>query len=163
MGPVSSDKYINLKDVVPDRMMASVSGGNPVYMINPAEGKRDSVLLLLNSVKGMKAWQKSDLPSKWKYGTHPRIPEIVVVADSSWSIGTRPDGSFIRKGAHGYDNSNSDMFAIFYATGPAFKKGHVVKDLNNTDIYNLVCRILDITPVKNDGIPGNIKKMLRRK
>jgi len=40
----------------------------------------------------LKAWPKSQLPSKWHYGTNLRIPEIVVVADSSWSIGTRPDG-----------------------------------------------------------------------
>jgi predicted AlkP superfamily pyrophosphatase or phosphodiesterase len=161
MAAVSSEKYINLKTVVPNRMIASISGGNPVYLINPAEGKRDSVLLLLNSVKGMQAWKKSELPSKWHYGTNPRIPEIVVVADSSWSIGTRPDASSIKGGAHGYDNSNSDMFSIFYAAGPSFKKNFKFKELNNVDVYNLICRILDINPAKNDGNPANIKGMLR--
>ncbi|MBE3086047.1 MAG: alkaline phosphatase family protein [Bacteroidetes bacterium] len=161
MSAVSSDKYINLKAVVPNRMIASISGGNPVYLINPSEGKRDSVLLLLNSVEGMKAWKKSELPSKWHYGTNPRIPEIVVVADSSWSIGTRPDASSIKGGAHGYDNSNSDMFSIFYAAGPSFKKNYKFKELNNVDVYNLICRILDINPAKNDGNPSNIKRMLR--
>jgi alkaline phosphatase D len=160
MGPTSQEKYNNLKAIVPERMIASISGGNPVYLINPAEGKRDSVLLLLNSVKGMKAWRKSEVPSKWNYGTHARIPEIVVVADSSWSIGTRPSGAFIKKGAHGYDNSNSDMFAIFYAAGPAFKKGYAAKDLHNTDIYNLICRILKINPAKNDGNPEHLKGIL---
>lgn len=161
MSAVSYDKYINLKAVVPNRMIASISGGNPVYLINPSEGKRDSVLLLLNSVEGMKAWKKSELPSKWHYGTNPRIPEIVVVADSSWSIGTRPDASSIKGGAHGYDNSNSDMFSIFYAAGPSFKKNYKFKELNNVDVYNLICRILDINPAKNDGNPSNIKRMLR--
>lgn len=161
MSSVSSERYINLKSVVPNRMIASISGGNPVYLINPAEGKRDSVLNLLNSVKGMKAWRKSELPPKWNYGTHPRIPEIVVVADSSWSIGTRPEGSSMKVGAHGYDNSNSDMFSIFYAAGPSFKNGYKFKELNNTDIYNLICRILDIIPAKNDGDPKHIKGMLR--
>ena len=161
MSAVSSDKYINLKAVVPNRMIASISGGNPVYLINPSEGKRDSVLLLLNSVEGMKAWKKSELPSKWHYGTNPRIPEIVVVADSSWSIGTRPDASSIKGGTHGYDNSNSDMFSIFYAAGPSFKKNYKFKELNNVDVYNLICRIFDINPAKNDGNPLNIKRMLR--
>jgi alkaline phosphatase D len=161
MSSVSSERYINLKSVVPNRMIASISGGNPVCLINPAEGKRDSVLNLLNSVKGMKAWRKSELPPKWNYGTHPRIPEIVVVADSSWSIGTRAEGSSMKVGAHGYDNSNSDMFSIFYAAGPSFKKGYKFKELNNTDIYNLICRILDIIPAKNDGDPKHIKGMLR--
>ena len=161
MGSVSSDKYINLKEVVPERMIASLSGGNPVYLINPVEGKEDSILLLLNKVAGMKAWKKSEVPSKWNYGTHLRIPDIVVVADSSWSIGTRADASRIRGGAHGYDNSNSDMFSIFYATGPSFKKDYQVEELNNVDVYNLICRILDIKPAPNDGNPAHIRKMLR--
>jgi predicted AlkP superfamily pyrophosphatase or phosphodiesterase len=161
MGPISPKRYINLREVVPGRMIASISGGNPVYMINPAASKADSVLYLLNSVKGMKAWRKSEVPSHWHFGTNLRIPEIVAVADSSWSLGTRADASSIKGGAHGYDNSNSDMFSIFYAAGPSFKKGYKLKELNNIDIYNLICRILEITPAKNDGEPAHIKGMLR--
>ena len=161
MAPVTSSRYINIKSLVPDRMIASVSGGNPVYLINPKEGKKDSVLYLLNQSKGLKAWNKSELPARWHYGTNTRIPEIVVVADSSWSIGTRPDGSSVRGGAHGYDNSNSDMFSIFYAAGPSFKKNYQFEELNNTDIYNLICNILRISPAKNDGDPAHIKGMLR--
>jgi len=161
MEAVSADRYINLKSLVPERMIASITGGNPVYLINPKEDKKDSVLYLLNKSKGLKAWKKEQLPAKWHYGTNPRIPEIVVVADSSWSIGTRPDGSGLRGGAHGYDNSNSDMYSIFYAAGPSFKRNYKFKELNNIDIYNLVCRILDIKPAKNDGNTDHIKGMLR--
>jgi predicted AlkP superfamily pyrophosphatase or phosphodiesterase len=161
MGSVSPQRYTNLKDVVPDRMIAGIFGGNPVYTINPVEGKTDSVLLLLNKEKGLKAYRKSEVPARWHYGTNQRIPEVVVVADSSWSIGTRPDGSGIRGGAHGYDNANSDMHAIFYAAGPAFKKGYSFDRLNNTDIYNLVCKILKLKPAKNDGNPQNINHLLR--
>src|SRR5664279_4819692 len=161
MSAISPERYINIKSLVPGRMIASISGGNPVYLINPTEGKKDSVLILLNESKGLKAWSKSQLPERWHYGTNPRIPEIVVVADSSWSIGTKPDGSTLRGGAHGYDNSDSDMFAIFYAAGPSFRKNFKFKELNNVDIYNLICRILNIIPAKNDGDPSHIKGMLR--
>jgi predicted AlkP superfamily pyrophosphatase or phosphodiesterase len=161
MEAVSPSRYINLKSLVPERMIGSISGGNPVYLINPAHGKKDSVLYLLNKSKGLKAWDKSQLPARWHYGTNPRIPEVVVVADSSWSIGTRPDASSLRGGAHGYDNSNSDMFSIFYAVGPAFKKNYSFKELNNVDVYNLICRILNLNPAKNDGDPGHIQGILR--
>ena len=161
MEAVSPSRYVSIKSVIPERMIASISGGNPVYLINPSEGKKDSVLYLLNKSKGLKAWSKSNLPPKWHYGTNPRIPEIVVVADSSWSIGTKPDGSSVRGGAHGYDNSNSDMFSIFYAAGPSFRKNYRFKELNNIDVYDLVCRILNISPAKNDGDPAHIKGMLR--
>ena len=161
MSAVSPSRYVSIKSLVPDRMIASIAGGNPVYLINPAIGKKDSVLLLLNKSKGLKAWSKSQLPAKWHYGTNPRIPEIVVVADSSWSIGTKPDGSSLRGGAHGYDNSNPDMFSIFYAAGPSFKKNYSFRELNNVDVYNLICRILKLTPAKNDGDPEHIKGMLK--
>lgn len=161
MEAVSPSRYISIKSIVPERMIASISGGNPVYLINPAEGKKDSILYLLSKSKGLKAWSKSKLPAKWHYGTNPRIPEIVVVADSSWSIGTKPDGSSVKGGAHGYDNSNSDMFSIFYAAGPSFRKNYKFKELNNIDVYDLVCKILNIIPAKNDGDPSHIKGMLR--
>jgi len=160
MASVSPEKYINLKSVVPDRMIESISGGNPVYLINPASGKADSVLLLINSTSGVKAWRKSELPEKWHYGTHPRIPEIVVVADSSWSIGTRPSASRSR-GAHGYDNQNPELYSIFYAAGPAFKKNRTLQELNNVDVYNIVCKILNLKPAPNDGNPKVLGKVLR--
>jgi len=160
MATVSPEKYVNLKSLVPDRMIASISGGNPVYLINPAEGKTDSVLFLINMSSGVKAWRKSDLPAKWHYGTHPRIPEIVVVADSSWSIGTRPSPSS-NKGAHGYDNMNPELFSIFYAAGPAFKSNRTFEELKNVDVYNIVCKILDLKPATNDGNPKISRKVLR--
>jgi predicted AlkP superfamily pyrophosphatase or phosphodiesterase len=161
MAPVSPSRYINIKSVAPARMFASIVGGNPLYLVTPAAGKRDSLLALLNRAPGMKAWKKSELPARWHYGTNSRIPEIVVVADSSWSIGTRPDGSGIRGGAHGYDNANSDMYSIFYATGPAFKKNYMFNQLNNVDVYNLVCKILKLEPAHNDGDLSHIKGMLK--
>ena len=44
MSAVSPSRYVNIKSLVPNRMIASISGGNPVYLINPSEGKKDSVL-----------------------------------------------------------------------------------------------------------------------
>jgi alkaline phosphatase D len=161
MAPVNPAKYVNLKSVAPDRMIASMAGGNPVYLVKAADGKTDSLLTLLNKVNGIKAWKKSELPEHWHYGTNSRIPEVVVVADSSWSIGTRPDASGIRGGAHGYDNSNPDMHSIFYAAGPAFKKNYRFNELKNVDVYNLVCKILKLTPAPNDGDPSHIKGMLK--
>ena len=161
MASVSSERYINIKSVVPDRMIASIVGGNPVYLIKPAEGKRDSILMLINNTKGVRAWEKDKLPARWHYGSNPRIPEIVAVADSSWYLGNRPLTGTINGGSHGYDNHNSDLFAIFYATGPAFKKNYRFQELNNTDIYGMICRILDLKPAPNDGNPTDYINILK--
>jgi predicted AlkP superfamily pyrophosphatase or phosphodiesterase len=161
MAQLSPEKYVNIRNVVPNRMIAGIFGSNPVYLINASQGKKDSVLMLLNRTPGIKAYKKEELPKRLNYGTHPRIPEIVVIGDSSWSVGTRADASSYTGGTHGYDIANSDMNAIFYATGPAFKKGRTIESMDNTDIYNIVCRILDIKPAQNDGDPGIVKKLLR--
>ncbi len=160
MSPVSPERYVNLKNIVPEKLIASIFGSNPVYSINPAEGKKDSVLYYLRKAEGIKAYEKSELPARLHYGSNPRIQDIVVIADSSWSIGTRRNASR-NKGAHGYDNANTDMHAIFYAAGPAFKKSYSFNQLNNVDIYNLICKILKITPAKNDGDINNIKHLLK--
>ena len=161
MGQISPDRYIDLKKVVPARMIKTITGGNPFYMIEPNGNSRDSILYLLNSVKGVKAWSKSDVPDYLHYGTSDRIKDVVVVADSSWSIGTFPYSSAFTGGAHGYVNSDSDMDAIFYASGPAIKSNFTFTELNNVDVYNLICRILKITPAKNDGDPENIESILK--
>jgi alkaline phosphatase D len=161
MAHVSSARYINLKNIVPDRMIGTVCGGNPVYHIKPREGKADSVLYLINRTEGVKAWRKENLPERWHYGSSPRIPEIVAVADSSWYLGNRPFFGTLNGGAHGYDNLNPDMFAIFYAAGPDFKRNYTVKDLYNVDIYNLICTILKIDPAVNDGRISRIMGMLK--
>jgi len=161
MAEVSSERYINLRDVVPARMIKNIYGGNPVLFIDPAEGKKDSVLLLINHTRGVKAWAKENLPSRWHYGTNERISAIVAVADSSWYLASRPLIGKFKGGAHGYDNRNPDMYGIFFAAGPAFKKNYKVEELNNVDIYNLVCRILNLKPAVNDGDMSQIIKMLK--
>ena len=117
--------------------------------------------MLVNNTRGVKAWKNEDVPARWHYGTSPRIPGIVVVADSSWYISTRPLVGTLNGGAHGYDNRNPDMFAMFCAAGPAFRKGYTVEEFNNVDIYNLVCKILNITPAKNDGDFSHVKGLLK--
>jgi len=161
MSEVSSDRYINLRDIVPARMIKNTYGGNPVVFIEPAEGKKDSVLLLINRTKGVKAWAKETLPERWNYGKSERISAIVAVADSSWYLATRPLTGKFRGGAHGYDNRNPDMYGIFYAAGPAFKRGVIVTELDNVDIYNLICKILNLKPAPNDGKIEHILPLLK--
>ena len=71
------------------------------------------------------------------------------------------DGWDNLKGAHGYDNQLESMRATFIAHGKAFKKGKIVEPFENVDIYNVMCKILGLTPAKNDGNLETIKKLLR--
>ena len=65
------------------------------------------------------------------------------------------------RGAHGYDNRYQEMQATFIAHGAAFKKGYLAEPFVNIEVYNLMCKILGLTPAKNDGNLDHVKKMLR--
>jgi len=161
MTEVDELRYNYIFDTLPQAMVKRIYGGNPVWAIEPAEGKRDSVLMLLNVQRGMKAYKKEDLPAQMHYGTHLRIPEIVLVADPGWTAGIRPQPRGDTRGDHGYDWRCPDMHSIFYAEGPAFKKNFSVDTLYNVDIYNIVTRVLDLVPAPNDGNPERISPLLR--
>lgn len=64
-------------------------------------------------------------------------------------------------GAHGYDNANRLMNGIFYAIGPDFKQGFAAPQLYNTDVYGLLCRLLEIAPAHNDGQIERIECVLK--
>ena len=161
MGEVNDVRYNYIMDTLPQAMVKRIYGGNPVWAIEPVEGMTDSVLYYLNMQYGMKAYRREELPAHLHYGTHPRIPAIVLIADPGWTIGLRSLPGRYSKGDHGYDWKWRDMHAIFYAEGPAFKKGFVADTVYNVDIYNIVTGILGLAPAPNDGHPERILPLLR--
>jgi predicted AlkP superfamily pyrophosphatase or phosphodiesterase len=160
MTGVDEARYNYIFDTLPQAMVKRIYGGNPVWAVEPAEGKTDSVIYLLNLQKGMRAYRKEELPPHLNYGTHPRIPEVVLTADPGWTAGLRAEWRYSR-GDHGYDWHCRDMHSIFYAEGPAFRKGFVTDTLFNVDIYNIVTDILGLTPAPNDGSRERILPLLR--
>ncbi len=161
MGEIDNSRYNYILDTLPQRMIRSIYGGSPVWSIEPVKGKADSVLYYLNLQHGIKAYKKEDLPVYLHYGTNQRIPAIVLIADPGWVAGLRPTQSGYNKGDHGYDWKFRDMQSIFYAEGPAFKRGFTVDTLYNVDIYNIMADILQLTPAPNDGNPERISPLFK--
>ncbi|HPT11786.1 MAG TPA: alkaline phosphatase family protein, partial [Bacteroidales bacterium] len=161
MGEIDRSRYNNILDTLPKRMLKSIVGGSPVWGCIPVEGKTDSILYLINIQKGVKAYRKSDLPEEWHYGTNPRMPEIIIVADPRWQVGIRAELPGPNKGDHGYTREWREMHSIFYAEGPAFRKGYKIDYLNNVDVYDIICHILRLTPAPNDGDEKRIAPLFR--
>ncbi|MGC9342659.1 MAG: ectonucleotide pyrophosphatase/phosphodiesterase [Bacteroidales bacterium] len=161
MGETKGNMYIDIDANLKAEWIQYILGYNPVIFIEPEDGYADSVLMVLNKEENLSAWKKSDLPEHLNYGNNPRISEIVVAADSGWSIGTDDIPDFEIGGAHGYDYRNKDMHAIFYAMGPAFKKAHSHPSFYNVDIYLLLADILNLEPAETDGNQQRIVGMLK--
>ena len=159
MGTISKERTVYLQDYIDNEWIDIIQGYNPNYNIKAKQEFYDTLYTVLKSIPHIKAWKNNEVPERLHYGTHPRVMDFVVLADSSWSI--RLQGQRAKDGGtHGYDNDNTDMHAIFYAFGPDFKKGYIQNTFNNVDLYPLIANILDLEPAKTDGKYENVKSML---
>jgi predicted AlkP superfamily pyrophosphatase or phosphodiesterase len=109
---------------------------------------------------------KTDMPEHLHFDSSNdsfnRIGDILLI--SNWPYVFRSGNRKPDPGAHGFDPYLvTDMRTIFYAWGPAFKKGKTIKPIRNVDVYNVVTRILGLdTKEKNDGNPKVLKRLLKR-
>lgn len=63
-------------------------------------------------------------------------------------------------GNHGYDNALAEMHPIFLAHGPAFRKNFTKEAMNSTDLYSLVCHLLNVTALPHNGSFRNVQDLL---
>lgn len=161
MGRISEDKQVFLDKVLKPEWTSTIVGGNPFYNIKANEGYKDSIVLALQKTKGVTGYKTSDIPKRLHYGSNPRTLDIIAVADSSYSLFSDSDRNHTGNGTHGYDNRNTDMDAIFYAYGPAFKQHYVQNRFENVSLYPLFCKILGLKEALNDGDINEVKNMLK--
>jgi predicted AlkP superfamily pyrophosphatase or phosphodiesterase len=162
MGNVPEGNSVFLEDILDLKRIKRINGGNPVINLEPEPGYLDEATRLLKATLHIKTWTRSGLPASYHYGTNPRIPELIIEADSSYGLEIRRKaGIRYSGGTHGYDPRNRDMHGIFYATGPAFKTGFVQPTFENVAIYVLIARIIGIKPAKTDGDFNTIKGVLK--
>ena len=159
MGNISNERKVILENELDMDWVDIIQGYNPNFVIKAREGYIDSIYMRLAEVQGITTWKSNEVPERLHYGSNPRILDLVIVADSSWSVVLKKDKK-VGKGAHGFDNDNKDMHAIFYACGPAFKKNYVSPTFENVDIYPLISHILGLKPAKTDGHFENVEGML---
>jgi len=174
MGFIPEGNQVFLEDHIDLKRIKRIIGGNPVLILEPDPEYLEEAYSRLKSATHLKTWKREELPVHYHYGTHRRIPDLVVETDSAYGIEIRrktsPAASGVRNsdqnyayslGTHGYDPHNTDMHGIFFASGPAFKKGYVHSTFENVHIYELLVKLLEITPAKTDGSLDEVKEMLR--
>lgn len=165
MAETSSSRMIYLDDYVPADWFTVLEGGAGAR-IAPKAGYADSVYRRLkNANPHLTVYWKGDVPPRFHYDSNPRIPAIVAMADVGWYVTTR---AFVARrppmttgGEHGYDNTAPEMRALFVARGPDFRQGVTVGGFQNIHVYDLLARLLRVTPAPNDGSPDSTAAMLR--
>ncbi|TWI00968.1 putative AlkP superfamily pyrophosphatase or phosphodiesterase [Luteimonas cucumeris] len=165
MATVAPGHAIAVEDMVPPADATVVSIGQSIG-IAPQPGRKAQVeARLLGAHPQYDCWRKGELPVRWDYGSHPRIPPIVCQMHEGWDalpravLEQRPkEGT---RGSHGFDPALPSMRALFIAHGPAFHSGVVLPPFDNVDVYPLLAQLLGIRPAANDGDPGRLLPALR--
>ena len=165
MASISNERVIILEDLLEPAWVDTFLGVSPIYLIDAAEGFTDSIHTRFQNEPHLLAWKHGELPDTLHYGTNPRTLDVVAVADLGWTIlwdeNERRPGYV--GGTHGYEPRHKDMHAIFYATGPAFKRGYVHPSFENINIYPLIAHILNLVPAETDGDLSRVAAMLRKR
>lgn len=107
----------------------------------------------------LNAMLKQDLPIRMHYTQHPRIDNVVIDVENGWYV-LASDRCFVVKGGHGYDYVDDNMKSIFIGYGSSFKQGYTGEEFSNIEIFNLMNRLLNITPSSNNGTQHSLDHYL---
>ncbi|HYE45161.1 MAG TPA: ectonucleotide pyrophosphatase/phosphodiesterase, partial [Caulobacter sp.] len=161
MAPVPVGQAIAADAADPGAVRMVTGGPTAGFALIPGREARGEALLL-RTHDHMACWRKGELPRRFAYGAHPRVPPIVCLAEVGWHIGTVESLAQRRAetrttGAHGYDPAAPEMAALFLAWGPSIRRGGKAESLNNVDVYPLLARMIGVMPVEGDGkLPAGV-------
>lgn len=162
---VMIDQLIPL-DQVKTVSMGILAGFNPKDGSAKAAGEFATIEHQLEQPQQhMQCWDKTRVPARLHYGSNPRVPQLLCLANIGWRV-TTTDYATSHKGnvsigEHGYDNAEPQMQALFVAHGPAFRVGAKVGAFLNVDVYPLMTHLLDLPAAASDGDYDAVKDMLK--
>jgi hypothetical protein len=141
---------------------------SPVLQLAPKTGPVDAVYRALRDKHpALEVYRREELPAWLHYSEHWRIQPIVAIAADGWGITTHARFEKLAPevratgGEHGYPGRYRSMQGLFVAAGPLVREGLTVPAFENIHIYELMCRMLDLKPAKNDGDPALTARWLK--
>jgi predicted AlkP superfamily pyrophosphatase or phosphodiesterase len=165
MAEMKSGQLIYLDDFI-DTASVDVIDIGPVMSLAPRQGAGDEVYRrLAGAHPHLSIFRKQEVPERYHYRTHRRIPPIIGIADEGWTVTTRRSiaargAQRLPRGHHGYPPEVPSMRALFLAWGPEFRRRAVIEPFQNIHIYSLLTHLLGLTPAPNDGALDSIKAAL---
>ncbi|WP_431469776.1 ectonucleotide pyrophosphatase/phosphodiesterase [Sphingosinithalassobacter sp. LHW66-3] len=154
MAATHEDRMIRIDRMLPPESFRAVETG-PYAGIVPAEGAENQVAAtLLTPHKHMQCWRREDIPSRLHYGSNPRVPPIICLAELGWLILAADPEWPITGGSHGWDNAAPEMRALFLASGPAFAAGRTLPPFDNVAVEPLLRHLIGLP--QRDDIDGTI-------
>ena len=163
MRATDESRVIQLDDLIDRASYIAVETG-PYAAIEPAAGTDSRVFdALLKPHDHMTCTRKEDLPERLHYGKNPRVAAIICIAENGWTILAGPPAYPVKGGAHGFDNADPEMLALFIAQGPAFSRGQRLAVFDNVAVAALLRAVLGLPEANGaDGQLEDVRAALRR-
>jgi predicted AlkP superfamily pyrophosphatase or phosphodiesterase len=155
MATVAPEQYVLIEDMVDPADAKMVTAGQSVGFAPKPGRTRAAEAQLLGAHEQYDCWRKGELPARWHYGNHARVPPIVCQMHEGWdairSAWAASRSTTANRGSHGFDPALPSMRAIFLARGPAFREHATVSAFDNVDVYPLLMKLIGLEPAANDG------------
>ena len=149
MAHITPDRAVDLSAYAKELDSVRIQWAGPLAGFDANATDKPVLLSRLKQNPNMDCWAKEDIPAKYHFGTHRRVPQVVCLAKSGWSTISRA-GQKVIPGQHGHDPSDPAMQGLFIIQGPQIKRTQL-DTVRNIDVYNLLVRLLKVVGEKNDG------------
>lgn len=161
---VSKERLVVLDDYINTNYIDIIEG-SPSLMMNVQDEKLDEVYTSLKKNEThFKVYKKEDIPDRYHIKNNHRTPELLLVAELGYTINTREfissRDNYPTGGAHGFDNLEEEMWALFVASGPDFKIGFEMEPFENIHLYELMAHLLNIQSAGTNGDLTVVSTML---
>ncbi|KAG7154958.1 Ectonucleotide pyrophosphatase/phosphodiesterase family member 2-like [Homarus americanus] len=129
--------------------------------VNGGEAAEEEILQTLSCKNPrVRALPKRLLPRRYHYTNNPRIERVILDTKPNTRVVTNSK-NYCKNGEHGFNNLEPSMQAAFIGFGPDFKVNYSSHSFRNVELYNLMCKLVDITPAENNGTQGSLNHLLR--
>ncbi|KAL7925884.1 Phosphodiest domain-containing protein [Trichoderma austrokoningii] len=168
MATTDTSRVLQLEDLI-DTSKIEHTDGWPLYGLRPKNPDDLQVLYdgLAEKAKSNPNFdvylRDVNMPERYHFSKNDRIAPLWIVPKTGWAIAAKEEFDveeakkknlvYHPRGLHGYDHEHPLMRAIFIARGPAFPHpaNSQVDVFQNTEVYNLLCDSLGLTPKPNNG------------
>lgn len=142
MAGISAQRTIRFDQLVDPALYRVIESG-PFLTIEPTAGNAERLFAAAVGRRDhLECWRKGDIPARFSYGSNPRIPSILCLADPGWMIVSGEPKEPISGGTHGYDNAAPEMAALFIAAGPHIRAAGPLPVFDNVAIEPLLRDLL---------------------
>ena len=164
---VPVDNYIPIAMIENEEQYLTIENGS---LLNIHPHNLEQTEVIFQKLKGMennnnfKVYKTKNTPGFEYIPQNKSWGSIQVVVDKGYyfsrqsGIDKKIEKNHSNFGQHGFDPVNKEMHGIFYANGPAFKKGHNIRSFKNIHIYPIMCHILGLQT--SNKIDGNLDQLI---